>query len=138
MSIRSTITEKVEPSSTDGRINFSSLGRKEYERAYTNLPCSRVGNYFAITDGVYCTYHNSLTCRLNNRDMAVTVKPKEQKASRTLLPKASRITPASTDAMRIIPCEPMLVKLFTLLSLSLSTIRIIAVVTGIRRSSKKG
>ena len=62
--------------------------------------------------------------------MAVTVKPKEQKASRTVLPKAFRITPASTDAMGIIPCEPMLVRLLTLLSLSLSTIRMIAVVTG--------
>ena len=74
--------------------------------------------------------HNSLTCRLDKREMAVTVKPKEQKARRTVLPKASRITPASTDARGIIPCEPMPVRLLTLLSLSLSTIRMIAVVTG--------
>ena len=60
----------------------------------------------------------------------MTVKPREQNASRTELPKASRSTPASTDAIGSIPCEQMLVRLFTLLSLSLSTIRMIAVVTG--------
>ena len=54
------------------------------------------------------SFHNSLNSRLNNRDLAVTVKSREQKVIRVVLLKASSGTPASNDAIRIMPCEPML------------------------------
>ena len=56
--------------------------------------------------------------------------PNAQKNSRTDEPKDCRTRPARTDAMGIIPWQPMLMMLLTLLSLSLSTTRMIAVLIG--------
>ena len=59
------------------------------------------------------------------------VKPAAQIASRMALPKVWSAAPASAEAMGIIPCEPTLTRLPTLLSLFFSTLRWSAVLSGI-------
>ena len=67
---------------------------------------------------------------LTSMRIAVIVKPTEQKISSGVEPIDWRIAPARTEAMGIMPWEPMLVMLLTLLSISLSTTRMRAVLVG--------
>lgn len=100
-------------------LNLPSLAESD------KPPAKHVGS----AGGLY-VYYKSLTCLLKSRDRAVAEKPREQKAKRRVQPKDPRSAPARTEAMGIMPCEPMLIRLFTLLSLSLSTTRMTFVVTG--------
>ena len=68
------------------------------------------------------TSYMVLTFLLVNIRIAVIVKPTAQIAKSTVLPKAWSAAPANTEAIGIIPCEPMLIRLSTLLSLSFSTL----------------
>ena len=76
-------------------------------------------------------YHSSLTGLLISSITAVAVNPRAQMNSSTVEPKDCRTAPAMTEAIGIMPWELTLVMLLTLLSLSLSTIRMMAVLTGI-------
>ena len=71
-----------------------------------------------------------LTDLFRSISTAVTVKPMVQTNSSTVEPKDWITAPASTEAMGVMPWEPMLVRLLTLLSLSWSTMRMMAVLAG--------
>ena len=77
------------------------------------------------------TIYIERTCLFVNSKTAVIVSPAAQMARSTALPKAWSAAPASTEAIGVIPCEPTLTRLLTLLSLLLSTLRWIVVLRGI-------
>ena len=76
-------------------------------------------------------FYNSRSGLLERHKSAVAVKPAAQMNSSAEEPRDWRTAPASTEATGIMPWEPMLMMLLTLLSLSRSTMRIMAVLTGI-------
>ena len=75
--------------------------------------------------------YNDLTCLFVKSRTAVIVNPTAQTAKSIVLPKVWSAAPANTEAIGIIPCDPTLRRLPTLLSLFFSTLRCNVVLRGI-------